>query len=147
MDWKRYTEVAQRLRYRAKPQDKDDLEHDIILSLAVAQRARKEEQLSVKDLFRIANYECQKYWRCFRRINRAISLNSFIDDTDGKRQLIDTLEDNSNVDLDAQLTAKMELVHYPKRLLQIGKKILLDQPLSNKEHQYLWRFRHKNKIR
>ena len=141
IDWNRYMEIAQMLRRRARSQDKDDLEHDIILALALAQYVRGEEPLSVKDMFRIANYECRKYWRRFRQVNRTVSLDATIDGTN--RQLIDTLEDRNIVDIDAQITARMELMGYPGRLLQIGGKILLGQSLSNKEHQYLWRFRHK----
>jgi len=66
LDWDKYTKVANRFQYKAIPQDREDLNHTIVLSLANAQLAKDNNgggQLSDIAMLRVASYERQKYWR------------------------------------------------------------------------------------
>lgn len=143
LDWKKYISIANRFQYKAKPQDRDDLRHDIILSLAQAERRGPgRRQLSHLAMLRIAQYECQKYYRRLRRHHREISLSTVMYGGNGNVvELGDTLPDESLIDLDACLDARSRLLNCPRRLVLIGGKIICGIPLSNSEHQYLYRFR------
>ncbi|MBI2868621.1 MAG: hypothetical protein HYX96_02200 [Chloroflexi bacterium] len=148
LDWDIYTQVADKFKYRARVEDRADLRSNIILALARAglkHNGSGNHRLASGDLMSIASYECQRYWR---RINRAytISLNQLVANEDGESaELIESLPDDKAVDLDAQLDARAWLLECPKRVLDIARKSLLGEPLSNKEHQYLWRFRNKTR--
>jgi hypothetical protein len=145
LDWSKYIAVADRFQYKAKAQDTEDLNHTIILSLAQAQTAKDNNgggQLSDVAMLRVASYECQKYWRQQKRLLTVLSLNTDIYDVDGNTtELIDTLSDDKAIDLDAWLDARAFLLGCPMRLIVIAGKRLKGTPLTNKEHQYLWRFR------
>ncbi len=145
LDWDRYIAIAEKFQYRARREDRDDLRQNIILSLAEAQRSSGALPLTAKSMLRIALYECQKYWRQVRRTWRVISLSTIIGNGDGRMlEIGDIISDAHSGDIDARLSAQMELYRYPARVLEIGRKIVQDETLSNREHQYLWRFRHKN---
>ena len=71
LDWDKYIVVADRFQHKARRQDKEDLNHTIILSLAQAQLGKDNNgggQLSDLAMLRIASYECQKYWRQTKRL-------------------------------------------------------------------------------
>ena len=64
LDWDKYTKVANRFQYRAIPQDREDLNHTIILSLANAQLRLDNDgsgQLSDVAMLRVASHEYQIY--------------------------------------------------------------------------------------
>jgi hypothetical protein len=147
LDWSKYITVANKLQHKAKPQDREDLNHTIILSLADAQLRLDNDsggELSDIAMLRIASYECQKYWRKQKRLLTILSLNEPIDDGDGNTtELIDTLADDKAIDLDAWLYDKTFLLGCPMRLIQIAHKIVNGQALNNKDRQYLWYWRQK----
>jgi len=145
LDWSKYIAVADRFQHKAKAQDTEDLNHTIILSLAQAQTAKDNNgggQLSEVAMLRVASYECQKYWRQQKRLLTVLSLNTELNDGDGV-ELIDTLSDDKAIDLDAWLDARTFLLGCPMRLMVIAGKRLKGIPLTNKELQYLWYWRHK----
>jgi hypothetical protein len=145
LDWSKYISVADRFQHKAKAQDIEDLNHTIILSLANAQMAKDNNgggQLSDVAMLRVASCRVADYWRSEYRNGRIMSLNTKIDDGDGNStELIDTLASDKAIDLDAWLDARTWLLGCPKRLIVIAGKRLKGIPLTNKEHQYLWRFR------
>jgi hypothetical protein len=151
MDWAKYQEVANRFERKARREDREDLNHTIILSLAQAQIKLDSNgggQLSDVAMLRIASYECHKYWRQQKRLLTILSLNTEIKDGDGNTtELIDTLADDKAIDLEAWLEAKIWLLGCPKRLVVIAGKRLKGIPLTNKELQYLWYWRHKEQKR
>ena len=100
-------------------------------------------------MLRIASCRVADYWRSEYRNGRIISLNQVVyDDGDGNTtELIDTLADDKAIDLDAWLDDKTFLLGCPKRLIDIARKIRARQALTNKEHQYLLRFRQKEQKR
>ena len=64
LDWDKYTKVANRFQYKAIPQDREDLNHTIILSLANAQLRLDNDgggQLSDVAMLRVASHEYQIY--------------------------------------------------------------------------------------
>jgi hypothetical protein len=147
LDYGKYINIANRFQYRAKAQDKEDLNHTIILSLAQAQLRLDNNgggQLSDVGMLRIASYECQKYWRQLKRQLTILSLNSEINNGDGDGiELIDTVADDKAIDLEAWLDARTWLLGCPKRLIVVANKKIAGKPLSDKERQYLCRYRHK----
>ena len=145
LDWGKYIVIADRYQHKAKWQDREDLNHTIILSLADAQLRLDNnggEQLSDVAMLRIASYECQKYWRAIKRQLTILSLNTEIEDGDGNTiELIDTIADDKAIDLDAWLDARTWLLGCPKRLIVIACKRLKGIALEPKEKMYLQRFR------
>jgi hypothetical protein len=135
LDWSKYIAVAKRYQYKAKPEDREDLNHDIIVSLAEAQRAKDNNgggQLSDIALLRLAAYECQKYWRRVKRQISIGSLNTELDNGDGDSiELIETIADDKAIDLDAWLDASIWLLGCPVRLIEIADKRTKDIALDN----------------
>ena len=144
LDYGKYSVVADRYQRKARYQDREDLNHTIILSLAQAQLKLDNNgggQLSDVAMLRIASYECQKYWRQLKRQLTILSLNTELyDDGDGI-ELIDTVADDRAIDLDAWLDARTWLLGCPKRLIVIASKRLEGIPLDHKDWCYLSRFR------
>jgi hypothetical protein len=107
LDWSKYSAVADRYQHKAKWQDTEDLNHNIILSLAQAQMRLNNNgggKLSDLAMLRIASCRVADYWRTEYRTNRVISLNSELADDDGNTtELIDTIADDKAIDLEAWL--------------------------------------------
>jgi len=147
LDWGKYINVADRFQRKAKTQDKEDLNHDIVIALAEAQRAKDSNgggQLSDLAMLRIAAYECQKYWRREKRQLTILSLNTDIDDGNGSStELIETIADDKAIDLDAWTTASIWLLGCPGRLLAIARKRVAGITLNNRDKCYLQRYRQK----
>ena len=147
LDYGKYSAVADSYQHKAKAQDREDLNHTIILSLAQAQLKLDNNgggQLSDVAMLRIASYECQKYWRQLKRQLTVLSLNTELNNGDGDGiELIDTVADDKAIDLDAWLDARTWLLGCPRRLIVIAGKRFKGIALTNKEHQYLWRYRQK----
>jgi hypothetical protein len=151
LDWGKYIAVADRYQHKAKWEDREDLNHTILLSLADAQIGLDNNgggQLSDVAMLRIASYECHRYWRQLKRQLTILSLNTEIDDGNGNTtELIDTLADDRAIDLEAWLEAKTWLLGCPKRLVVIAGKRLKGIPLDNQDKCYLQRFRQKEQKR
>jgi hypothetical protein len=141
LDWDKYTKVANRFQYKAIPQDREDLNHSIILSLANAQLKLDNNgggQLSDIAMLRVASYERQKYWRAIKRNARYMSLNTVIEDGDGDSvELIDTVADDKAIDLNQWLDARTFLLGCPRRLIVIAGKKSKGIPLNHKDQVYL----------
>jgi len=151
LDWSKYIAVADRFQHKAKRQDRDDLNHNIIVSLADTQIRLDHNgggQLSELAMLRIASYECKKYWRAEYLNGRIISLNTIIEDEDGNQiELIDTLADDKAIDLEAWLDRSLWQLGFPNRLAQIARKRLYGIPLNGKEQRYWHRYKQKDQKR
>jgi len=147
LDYGKYISVADRYQRKARYQDREDLNHTIILSLANAQLAKDNNgggQLSDVAMLRIGTYECQKYWRQQKRLLTILSLNSEIYDGDGNTtELIETIADDKAIDLEAWLDARTWLLGCPRRLVVIACKRLKSIPLTVADRKYLWKWRKK----
>jgi len=145
MDWVKYQEIADKFQHKARREDREDLNHTIVLSLAQAQIGLDNNsggQLSDVAMLRIASYECHKYWRQLKRQLTILSLNTEIDNGDGDTtELIDTLADDRAIDLEAWLEARTWLLGCPKRLVVIAGKRLKGIPLNKRDQKYLERHR------
>ena len=149
LDYGKYITVADRYQRKARYQDREDLNHTIILSLAQAQLAKDNNgggQLSDVAMLRIASYECQKYWRAIKRQFTILSLNTELNNGDGI-ELIDTVADDKAIDLDAWLDARTWLFGCPHRLVVIAGKKLKGKALTKGEHCYLQRYRKREQKR
>jgi len=97
LDWSKYINVADRYQHKARAQDRQDLNHNIIVSLADSQIRLDNNgggQLSDIAMLRIASCRVADYWRTEYRNGRIISLNTAIADGEGNTtELIDTLAD------------------------------------------------------
>jgi len=145
LDWSKYSTTANKLQHKAMRQDRQDLNHTIIASLADAQIRLDNDgggQLSDIGMLRIGSYECQKYWRQQKRILTILSLNTDIDDGEGNTtELLDTLADDKAIDLDAWLDIKTFLLGCPLRLVRVVNKRRKGIPLTQVELNYLCRWR------
>ena len=151
LDWGKYITVADRYQHKAKYQDREDLNHTIIASLADAQTRLDNNgggQLSDIAMLRIASCRVADYWRGEYRNARLTSLNTVIDDGDGNTtELIDTLADDKAIDLDQWLDASTFLLGCPMRLVQVARKRLEGMPLNDKDRRYLCDYRKKEQKR
>jgi hypothetical protein len=152
LDWSKYIAVAEKFQHKAKRQDRGDLNHNIIVSLANAQIRLDQNgggQLSELAMLRIASCRVADYWRSEYRNGRVVSLNQVVyEDEDGNQiELIDTLADDKAIDLEAWLDQSLWQLGYPKRLAEIARKIAKDEPLSGYERLYLYRLRKKSQKR
>jgi len=144
LDWSKYIAVADKYQHKAKRQDRDDLNHDIIVSLADTQIRLDQNggsQLSELAMLRIASCRVADYWRAEYRNGRVVSLNTTIEDEDGNQiELIDTLADDKAIDLEAWLDRTTWELGFPKRLADIARKRLYGIPLNRKEQTYFYHY-------
>jgi hypothetical protein len=141
LDWSKYIAVADRFQHKAKAQDREDLNHNITVSLADTQMRLDTNgggQLSELAMLRIASCRVADYWRSEYRNGRVISLNQVVyEDEEGNQvELIDTLADDKAIDLEAWLDRSVWELGFPKRLAEIVRKRLYGIPLDRKEQTY-----------
>ena len=151
LDYGKYISVANRYQRKARYQDREDLNHTIILSLAQAQLRLDNDgggQLSDVAMLRIASYECQKYWRAIKRQLTIFSLNTELNNGDGDGiELIETVADDKAIDLDAWIDARTWLLGCPRRLIVIASKRVKGIALNNADKLYLGKWRKREQIR
>ena len=147
LDWSKYTATANRYQCKAKAQDKEDLNHTIVLSLADAQTRLDNDgggQLSDIAMLRIASCRAADYWRSEYRNSRVASLNQVYDDGDGNTtELMDTVAEDKAIELGAWLDARTWLLGCPKRLIVIAGKRYKGEKLTPTDSRYLYKFRQK----
>jgi len=144
LDWSKYITVANSFQRRARAEDREDLNHTIILSLAQAQDRQDSNgggQLSDIAMLRIASYECQKYWRQLKRQLTILSLNIVTGSDSDSAELIETIADDKAIDLDAWQDARTWLLGCPIRLVAIADKRVHGISLKPKDQEYLRRYR------
>jgi hypothetical protein len=170
-EWAQWYRTAQRFEYKVPAQDRGDVRHSIMLELALARARDGEKPMREAMQCRIAACVVARYWRtqykftngldcgaCNRRQRAACkqdylysecpkamrieSLSQPITDADGNvTELGETIADDKALDLDAWVDARTFLLSFPRRLVEVARKRLCGQPLTNKERQYLWYWR------
>jgi len=170
-EWLTYYKVASRFNHKAKAQDTEDLLHDIILTLAVAERNNGHKPFTEAVMYRIASRSVADYWRAYYKANngldcsscskaqrrkckedylytecpKAIKLESLdqpiIDSEGHTTELGELIADDKSLDLDAWVSSSTWEIGYPRRLVDIAYKLKAGIPLTNREHQYLWYWR------
>ena len=149
LKWEEYVPVAERYKYQAESQDRDDLRQDIIVRLAeVAIRYQREGRPFTKwTMFRVARITVMRYWHELSRHRRLVILSSPIGDGPKPKELGETLADKRAIDLDAWLDAKNRLRGCPPRLLEVAYKRDSGIPLGPRDCAYLKYYRNKAKQR
>jgi len=166
-----YYNVASRFTDRVKPQDKEDILHTIIATLADVERNNGHKPFTEAVMYRIASRTVADYWfshysynsgldckhcskaqrqKCkedylYTECPRAIkleSLNKPIVDSEGHTtELGELIADDKALDLDAWVDARTLLLGFPQRLLAIAHKLESREVLTNADMIYLCRFR------
>jgi hypothetical protein len=169
--WLLYYKVAVRFIGRVKAQDREDILHDIIVTLADVNRNNGHKPFTEAVMYRIASLTVADYWRAYYKANNGLdcgscsrkqrrrcrendlytqcpravkleSLNQTIIDSEGHiTELGELIADDKALDLDAWMDYKTFLLTSPERLLLIADKLNSGQALTNKDHQYLWYWR------
>jgi hypothetical protein len=144
LDWRKYTEIADKFQHKAKPADREDFRQDIILRLAEVASNNGHKPFSEGAMVRVASYTVMAYWRDLMRKPTILSLNGELDNGDGDTtELWQTLADDGAINLEAWLDAKRWLLGCPKRLVQIAYKRYIGKPSNHKEQLYLLNHRRK----
>ena len=169
--WLTYYRIASRFSHKAKPQDRGDLLHDIMITLAVAEQNNGHKPFSQAQLYRIASVTVSHYWYRYYKVANGLdcqhcskaqrqkcranclyqecpkaitieSLNKPILDSEGNlTELGELIADDKALDLDAWVSDKVWEIGYPKRQVEIAYKLNGGYPLTDKDRQYLSRYR------
>ena len=176
-EWLAYYNVASRFTDRVKPQDKEDILHTIIMTLADVERNNGHKPFTEAMMYRIASRIVTDYWRTYYKISNGLncgscskaqrrkckeddlysqcpkaikleSLNKPIIDSEGHTtELGELIADDKALDLDAWVDAKTFLLGFPQRLLEIAHKLTKGIALTWSDYKYLQRFRQREQIR
>ena len=166
-----YYHVASRFAGKVREQDKGDVLHDIIMTLADVQRNNGHKPFTEAVMYRIASRTVALYWRnhykhtngltcgncskaqrlkcrehwLYGECPKAVKLESLnkpmIDSEGNTTEFGDLIADDKALDLEAWADARTFLLGCPDRLIAIAYKVEGGEPLTNKEHQYLWYWR------
>jgi hypothetical protein len=169
--WLTYYKVASRFSHKAKAQDREDLLHDIILTLADVERNNGHKPLTEPAMYRIASVTVVHYWRAQYKLTNGLDCGScskaqrkeckehdlysecpkavrveylskpIIDSNGNITELGELIADDKAIDLDAWLDADTFLRGCPQRLIAIAHKRVDGIPLDHKDREYLRRFR------
>ena len=71
-EWLTYYKVASRFAHKAKAEDKQDLLHDIILTLARAERNNGHKPFTEAVMYRIASRAQADYWRAYYKLTMGL---------------------------------------------------------------------------
>jgi len=145
-DWRRYQDIARRFQFKAKPQDREDIQHEIILRLAEVEQSyeAKGKPLTNFGMLRVAKYVVLEYWREEMRKPKLISLSEPVIGNDGSEtELYQIIADDKAIDLDDWMDDKVWLLSCPERLLKVAVKTVAGIVLTQTERAYLYRQRKK----
>lgn len=170
-EWLTYYKVASRFTDRVKPQDKEDILHTIIMTLADVERNNGHKPFTEAVMYRIASRTVADYWRTYYKASngldcgscskvqrrkckdndlyshcpKAIKLESLeqpiIDSEGHTTELGELIADDKALDLDAWVDARTFLLGFSQRLLAIAHKRLGGIPLDNADKLYLGKWR------
>ena len=166
-----YYKVASRFNHKAKAEDTEDLLHDIILTLDIAERNNGHKPFTEAAMYRIASRAKDQYWRTYYKLNNGLtcgncskaqrqkckedwlygecpkaikieSLNKPVIDGEGNTtELGELIADDKAIDLDAWVSSSTWEIGYPKRLVEIAYKLKAGIPLTKYDRLCLCRFR------
>ncbi len=145
-EWLEWLGVARKYEGKVPHQDRLDIRHDIMLEL---HRARQRDKQPLPELraYKIASIMVALYWRRQKRQPTILSLDEPIADYEGNEiRLLDTIADDTAIDLDAWQDAKTWLLGCPMRLVEIATKKLEGKALPAKDRKYLERYRKRTQL-
>jgi len=170
-EWLTYYNVASRFAHKVKAEDSQDLLHDIILTLAVAERNNGHKPFTEAAMYRIASRAVADYWRAYYKANNGLdchscskaqrhkckegylytecpkaikieSLNKPILDSEGNlTELGELIADDKAIDLDAWVSDSTWEIGYPKRLVAIAYKLKAGIALTIADRKCLCKWR------
>jgi uncharacterized Zn finger protein (UPF0148 family) len=170
-EWLTYYQVASRFSHKAQAQDREDLLHNIIVTLADVARNNGHKPITEVAMYRVASVTVADYWRSQYKLTNGLDCGSCskaqrrkcrsedlysecpkaikleylsqpITDDDGNlTELGELIADDKTIDLADWLDAKTFLRGCPQRLIEIAHKITDGQKLTATDSQYLWRYR------
>jgi len=171
-EWLEWLEVARRYEVKVPTQDRLDVRHDIMITLATVRQGTG-EPIPQYRAYRVASYtiadyyfqevklnrgldckhcatakrrECVKYslYSQYPKIRRVISLEAeYIDGAGEAHHILDIVADDNAIDLDDWLDADTFIRGCPTRLRDIAVKTRDGKPLDSKDRNYLWHYRRK----
>jgi len=144
LDWVKYSEIADIFQRKAKYADREDLKHNIIVRLAEVASNNGHKPFTEGAMVRVASYVVMEYWHAEKRNGKVISLNTDTGNGEGEGvELIETIADDSAIDLESWVDARTWLLGCPKRLIQIADKRVNGIALTNADMIYLCKWRKK----
>lgn len=144
-DWQTYQEIAHNFQHKVRFQDRQDVNHEIVLRLAEIADRNGDKPFSKPSMLRVASYVVMQYWDSEKRQLTFLSLNDQVQDGEGNTvELWETLADDKAVDVEAWLDAKMWRLGCRRRLVTIATRKARGKPLSPKDRKYLSRYRQKD---
>ena len=153
-------------------QDREDLLHTIILTLAVAERNNGHKPFTIGTMHRIASRAVADYWRAYYKVNsgldcrhcskaqrskckegdlysdcpKAIRLEylskPIVDGEGNLTELGELIADPKSLDLDAWERDYLWQIGYKPRLVDIALKLHRGEALSIADRKYLCKYRH-----
>ena len=170
-EWLTYYKVASKHANKAMAQDRGDLLHTIILTLAVAERNNGHKPFTIGTMHRIASRTVFHYWYDHYKVNNGLDcqhcskaqrakcrendlysecqkairleyLSKPILDSEGNlTELGELIADPKSLDLDAWDRDYLWQLGYKPRLVAIALKLHSGEALTNADMIYLCRFR------
>jgi len=170
-EWALFYKVASRFSHKAKAQDRGDLLHDIMITLADVASHNGHKPLTEPTMYRVASYEVADYWRAQYKLSNGLDCGSCskaqrqkcrsewlysdcpkaikleylskpITDSEGNiTELGELIADDKAINLDAWLEGSTWELGYPRRLVEIAHKLDNGENLTATDSQYLWRYR------
>ena len=166
-----YYKVASRFAYKVLVDDREDLLHTIIMTLADVERNNGHKPFTVGMMYRIASRVKDQYWRTYYKINNGLdcghcskaqrrkckedwlygdcpkyikleSLDKPILDSEGNLTTLgELIADDKALDLDAWVSESTWEIGYKPRMVDIAYKLDRGEALSNYDMVYLSRYR------
>ena len=154
-----------------------DLLHDIMLTLAVAERNNGHKPFTEAAMYRIASRAQADYWRAYYKVNNGLDCHScskaqrakckedwlytecpkaikleylskpIIDAGGNITELGELIADDKALDIPQWLERNEQILHSPDRVLAIAGKIQDGETLTDTERRYINRFRHREQIK
>jgi hypothetical protein len=176
-DWLTYYKVASQFSHKAQAQDREDLLHNIIVTLADVARNNGHKPFTEVTMCRVASVTVADYWRSQYKLTNGLDCGScskaqrqkcrsedlyskcpkaikleylsqpITDDNGNLTELGELIADDRAIDLDAWLDAKTFLRGCPQRLIGIAHKRLKGIPLNNADKLYLGKWRKREQKR
>jgi len=176
-EWLTYYKVASRFSHRAQAQDREDLLHDIMVTLADVAKNNGHKPFTEPAMYRVASITVVHYWRAQYKLTNGLDchncskaqrqkcradwlypecpkaiklqyLSQPVTDGDGNlTELGELIADDHAIDLDAWLDAKTFLLGCPQRLADIVHKRQDGIPLDNADKLYLGKWRKREQKR
>jgi len=166
-EWLTYYKVASQFSHKAQAQDREDLLHDIMMTLADVERNNGHKPFTEPAMYRVASFEVSNYWRSQYKLTNGLDCGSCskaqrqkcrsgdlysecpkaikleylskpITDSEGNlTELGELIADDKAIDLDQWLDDKTFLAGCPQKLIGIAHKRLKGIPLDGKDQDYL----------